>query len=90
MVRETASGVMTHFAVGDIALRMTPMLRCVVLLFITSLFITNAIAQDSPLPLTESAKRMTLPDGFRATLFAGEPDLVQPMAFDIDDRGRLW
>ena len=66
------------------------MLRSFVLLVITSLFVTNAVAQDSPLSLAESAKRMTLPKGFRATLFAGEPDVVQPMAFDIDDRGRLW
>ncbi len=47
-------------------------------------------AQDKPLPPAEAAARMTLPDGFRATLFAGEPDLVQPIAFTIDDRGRLW
>ena len=33
---------------------------------------------------------MTLPPGFTATLFAGEPDLVQPIAFTFDDRGRLW
>jgi putative membrane-bound dehydrogenase-like protein len=33
---------------------------------------------------------MTLPPGFRATLFAGEPDVVQPIAFTFDDRGRLW
>ncbi len=33
---------------------------------------------------------MTLPDGFKATLFAGEPDVVQPIAFTFDDRGRLW
>ena len=33
---------------------------------------------------------MTLPDGFRATLFAGEPDVVQPIAMCLDDRGRLW
>jgi putative membrane-bound dehydrogenase-like protein len=33
---------------------------------------------------------MTLPEGFRATLFAGEPDVVQPIAFTFDDRGRLW
>jgi putative membrane-bound dehydrogenase-like protein len=33
---------------------------------------------------------MKLPEGFRATLFAGEPDVVQPIAFTIDDRGRLW
>ncbi len=33
---------------------------------------------------------MTLPPGFRATLFAGEPDVVQPIAMAIDDRGRIW
>ena len=33
---------------------------------------------------------MTVPDGFQVTLFAGEPDVVQPIAFTIDDRGRLW
>ena len=33
---------------------------------------------------------MTVPPGFRVTLFAGEPDIVQPIAFAIDDRGRLW
>ena len=33
---------------------------------------------------------MTLPPGFKATLFAGEPDVKQPIAFAIDDRGRLW
>jgi putative membrane-bound dehydrogenase-like protein len=33
---------------------------------------------------------MTLPAGFHATLFAGEPDVVQPIAFTFDDRGRLW
>jgi len=38
----------------------------------------------------EAAAAMTLPPGFKATLFAGEPDVVQPIAFTIDDRGRLW
>ncbi len=33
---------------------------------------------------------MTLPEGFKASLFAGEPDVVQPVAFTIDSRGRLW
>jgi putative membrane-bound dehydrogenase-like protein len=49
-----------------------------------------ALAQDRPVPPNEAAARMTLPDGFRATLFAGEPDVVQPIAFTLDDRGRLW
>ena len=38
----------------------------------------------------EAAKAMTLPPGFRAQLFAGEPDVQQPVAFALDDRGRLW
>lgn len=33
---------------------------------------------------------MKLPAGFKATLFSAEPDVVQPVAFAIDDRGRLW
>ena len=43
-----------------------------------------------PLSPEEALKKMKLPDGFRATLFAGEPDVLQPIAFDFDDRGRLW
>src|SRR5262249_53553539 len=50
----------------------------------------SARAAAKPLPPNEAAARMTLPEGFRATLFAGEPDLVQPIAFTFDDRGRLW
>jgi len=33
---------------------------------------------------------MIVPDGFQVTLFAGEPDVRQPIGFCIDDRGRLW
>ena len=33
---------------------------------------------------------MTVPAGFRVSLFAGEPDVVQPISFTTDDRGRLW
>jgi putative membrane-bound dehydrogenase-like protein len=44
----------------------------------------------SAIPPQEAAARMTLHPGFRATLFAGEPEVVQPIAFAIDDRGRLW
>jgi putative membrane-bound dehydrogenase-like protein len=50
----------------------------------------SAKEPDHPLPPSEAAARMTLPEGFQATLFAGEPDLVQPIAFSFDDRGRLW
>jgi putative membrane-bound dehydrogenase-like protein len=33
---------------------------------------------------------MTVPEGFTVSLFAGEPDVKQPIAFCLDDRGRLW
>src|SRR3954454_3419769 len=38
----------------------------------------------------EAAKAMTAPEGFSVTLFAGEPAVVQPIAFAFDDRGRVW
>src|SRR5207249_2238748 len=38
----------------------------------------------------KAAEVMTVPDGFTVKLFAGEPDVHQPIAFCIDDRGRLW
>jgi putative membrane-bound dehydrogenase-like protein len=63
------------------------MMRSLLALFA---FATVAVAQDKPLSPEEAAKKMTLPEGFHATLFAGEPDVVQPIAFTFDDRGRLW
>jgi putative membrane-bound dehydrogenase-like protein len=45
---------------------------------------------EKPLSPREAAAAMTVPPGFRVTLFAGEPDVVQPIAFTFDDRGRLW
>lgn len=44
----------------------------------------------APYPPAEAASHMTLPPGFTATLFAGEPDVVQPIATAMDDRGRVW
>src|SRR4029077_17060367 len=38
----------------------------------------------------DAAKTMTLPEGFTVTAFAGEPDIRQPIAMTIDDRGRGW
>ncbi len=45
---------------------------------------------NKPIPTKDAARAMTLPEGFKATLFAGEPDVVQPIAMAFDDRGRLW
>lgn len=48
--------------------------------------------QDPPAPvaLAEAVGKMSFPEGFKVTLFAGEPDVVQPIAMTTDERGRLW
>ncbi len=38
----------------------------------------------------ESLGLLTVPEEFRVTLFAGEPQVAQPIAINYDDRGRLW
>jgi putative membrane-bound dehydrogenase-like protein len=38
----------------------------------------------------EAVAQMTVPRGFNVTLGAGEPQVHQPIAFAIDERGRLW
>ena len=45
---------------------------------------------EKPFPPVEAARTMQVPQGFNVTLFAGEPDITQPIGFCIDDRGRLW
>ena len=42
------------------------------------------------LSAADAAKAMTVPKGFTVTLAAAEPDVVRPIAFALDDRGRLW
>ncbi len=41
-------------------------------------------------PPQEALSKIKVPEGFKVTLFAAEPDIVQPIATAIDDRGRLW
>jgi putative membrane-bound dehydrogenase-like protein len=45
---------------------------------------------EAPLAPAEAARTMAVPERFNVTLFAAEPDVKQPIAFCIDDRGRLW
>src|SRR5262249_3526244 len=52
--------------------------------------VPSVLAQnDYPTP-EQSAARMQVPEGFRVSLFAGEPDVRKPIAMTTDDRGRLW
>jgi putative membrane-bound dehydrogenase-like protein len=49
--------------------------------------------QEITIPLTSTGKAlagMKLPEGFKAQLFAGEPDIHQPIGMTWDARGRLW
>jgi putative membrane-bound dehydrogenase-like protein len=38
----------------------------------------------------KAAEAMTVAPGFTVQVFAAEPDVVQPVAMTIDDRGRIW
>src|SRR5947207_4055920 len=46
--------------------------------------------QGNPMPAAEAAAKMRLPPGFKATVFAAEPDVQNPIAMAFDARGRLW
>lgn len=48
------------------------------------------VARSQALDPAGTAARMKMPAGFRVEVIAGEPDVVQPIAYCIDDRGRLW
>ena len=37
-----------------------------------------------------AAKLMTVPEGFSVEVVAAEPDIVNPVAMTIDERGRFW
>jgi putative membrane-bound dehydrogenase-like protein len=48
------------------------------------------IAKTPALTPAQTAAQLVLPEGFKTQLIRGEPDIVQPIAFTLDDRGRLW
>ena len=45
--------------------------------------------QDALSP-EESQRHIQLPEGFTVELFAAEPNIINPIAFTWDERGRLW
>jgi putative membrane-bound dehydrogenase-like protein len=55
----------------------------------TGAILLLVLAQEPQAPL-ETVRQLQVPEGFTVKLFAGEPDLVQPISFAIDDRGRIW
>ena len=51
-------------------------------------------AQDKPpgpaLSPAEAIAKMKVPEGFKVELVAAEPDVVNPVAFTFDEKGRIW
>jgi putative membrane-bound dehydrogenase-like protein len=54
------------------------------------LFNTEPISDGTLMSAKEAAAKMQLPRGFKATVFASEPDVQNPIAMSWDARGRLW
>jgi len=45
---------------------------------------------SSPMSPQEALKALKLPDGFKATLFAAEPEVQNPIGMAWDAKGRMW
>ncbi|MFK7851702.1 MAG: PVC-type heme-binding CxxCH protein [Akkermansiaceae bacterium] len=48
------------------------------------------VAETAALSAKQTVEKFVLPDGFAAKVFASEPDIVQPIGFTMDARGRVW
>lgn len=70
-------------------------------LHLLSLLVLPVVADDyqpvdtqppgpDPVSPQEAAELMSVPDGFSVSLFAGEPEVRQPIAMQTDHRGRIW
>ena len=46
--------------------------------------------KQEPLPPEHTLAYTQVPEGFEVTLFASEPEIVNPIAMNWDERGRLW
>lgn len=43
-----------------------------------------------PLSAEDAVQKMTVPEGFSVEIVAAEPDVVNPVAMCIDEKGRFW
>ncbi|MBX3448585.1 MAG: c-type cytochrome [Planctomycetaceae bacterium] len=53
---------------------------------------TNSEQDKSAMPMSpeEAAASFRVPEGFRVSVFAAEPDVLNPIDYAWDSRGRLW
>lgn len=54
------------------------------------LFNTEPVSDENLVSAEQAAATFDVPDGFRVTAFASEPDVQNPIAMSWDSRGRLW
>jgi len=78
------------------------MIRCLLLFTVSLCCFHSLSAQQLEIPrrhdrppgpaisATEAAARMTVPEGFTVEVVAAEPDVVNPVAMCIDEKGRFW
>ena len=59
-------------------------------LTVTFLTLCGPAWADGPRSPQEAVTRFTVADGLEVRLFAGEPDVRQPISVSFDDRGRAW
>ncbi|MBK9168501.1 MAG: c-type cytochrome [Bryobacterales bacterium] len=65
------------------------MMRLAVPLIAISLLLLGCGKSKPPYPPDKAIKTFRLPEGFRIELAAAEPEVVDPVAFAFDERGRL-
>ena len=69
----------------DLMRRLANSFSCPVLLFYLTL--TNLVSQQPP---GETLRSLKVSPDLEATLWASEPNVVNPTNMDIDERGRIW
>ena len=71
-------------------MRFSPLLLSLPLVLSAQEDPNRPVATTAALTAEETAAKVKLPPGFRVEVIAHEPEVVQPIAYTIDDRGRLW
>jgi putative membrane-bound dehydrogenase-like protein len=88
---------------GPFAILVSLMPRTISLLVVSIICLSLASAAEFPTPYNsgthganptlspgQAVAALRLPDGFKATVFAAEPEVQNPISMAWDSRGRLW
>ncbi len=64
--------------------------HCVTSILLLAVLVPHSMTRGQGYPADQAVANMTVKEGFTVDLVAAEPLVRQPVAIDIDDRGRLW